>query len=54
MAGNSSGTALGNAGLTRGPSKLSDVVLPAPRLRVNGEPYSWKLNKWKNRGANGL
>lgn len=48
-AGNSSGTALGNVGFIRGPSKLSDVVLPASHLRVNGEPYSWKLNKWKNK-----
>lgn len=49
VAGNSSGTALGSVGFIRGPSRLSDVVLPAPHLRVNGEPYSWKLNKWKKK-----
>lgn len=48
-AGNSSGTALGNVGFVRGPCKFSDTVLPAPHLWVNGEPYSWELNKWKNK-----
>lgn len=32
VAGNSSGTALGSVGYIRGPSRLSDVVLPAPHL----------------------
>lgn len=48
-AGNSSGTALGSVGFVRGPCKFSDVVLPAPHLWVNGEPYSWELNEWKNK-----
>lgn len=49
VAGNSSGTTQGSVGYIRGPSRLSDVVLPAPHLRVNGEPYAWKLNKWKKK-----
>lgn len=35
--------------LSRGPCKFSDVVLPAPHLWVNVEPYSLELNKWKNK-----
>lgn len=49
MAGNSSGTALGNVGFVGDPCRFSDVVLPAPHLRVNGEPYKWELNEWKNK-----
>lgn len=48
-AGNSSGTALGNAGSARGPYRFSDVVLPAPHLWVSGEPYPWELCEWKNK-----
>lgn len=47
-AGNSSGTVLGNVGFARGPCRFSDVVLPAPHLRVSGEPYPWELYEWKN------
>lgn len=48
-AGNSSGTVLGNVGFARGPCRFSDVVLPAPHLRVSGEPYPWELYEWKNK-----